>query len=260
MSDSLDSQKSIVFVSYSHKDGAQRLVKQTEKPFDPHVPDQEDWAPPEYLGVLNERDIVGHHSATVESVAFEPTRKRRCIWVLIWGLILTTANCGRAAEIPNVPIGTKIKSLSFKDIRYLPRTLNELGKRKAFVFAFTNTSCPLVQKYWPRLKRLHAAYKPKGVEVVSINVGVNDTIREVASQSIEYGLLFPNVKDVTGACVRTLGVHRTPEVVVLDADHRLVYRGRIDDQYRLGGTLPMPRRNDLRAALDNLLAPKQAWV
>jgi thiol-disulfide isomerase/thioredoxin len=162
-----------------------------------------------------------------------------------------------SADRPEVPLGTKIQALSFKDIRHLPRSLDELGKQKAFVFVFTNTTCPLVQKYWPRLKRLQASYESRGVQFVSINVGLSDSIRDVASQSIEFGILFPNVKDMTGDCVRALGVSRTPEVVVLDAQHRLVYRGRIDDQYRLGGALPTARTHYLRQAIDQLLAGEE---
>ena len=155
--------------------------------------------------------------------------------------------------VPNIALGTKIKTLSFKDIRHVPRSLFDLGEKKAFVFVFTNTTCPLVQKYWPRLKQLHADYEAKGVQIVSVNVGAGDSIRDVASQAIEFGILFPSVKDMTGDCVRALGVTRTPEAVVLDAEHRLVYRGRIDDQYRLGGALPQAGRDDLRQAIDDVL-------
>jgi hypothetical protein len=49
-------------------------------------------------------------------------------------------------------------------------------------------------------------------------------------------------------------VERTPEVAVLDTERRLVYRGRIDDQHRLGGSRPMPGDESLSAAIDDLLA------
>src|SRR5205823_500750 len=46
------------------------------------------------------------------------------------------------------------------------------------------------------------------------------------------------------------------EVVVLDGERRLRYRGRIDDQYRLGGARETATRHDLREALEELLAGK----
>ena len=40
---------------------ARRLVKQTEKPNEPHVPDWDEWDPPEYVGVFKKGEIVGYH-------------------------------------------------------------------------------------------------------------------------------------------------------------------------------------------------------
>ena len=34
------------------------LIKPTEKPYVPHVPDWEEWKPPEYVGLFKEGDIV----------------------------------------------------------------------------------------------------------------------------------------------------------------------------------------------------------
>ena len=40
---------------------AKRLVKQTEKNCEPHVPDWDEWDPPEYVGVFKKGEIVGYH-------------------------------------------------------------------------------------------------------------------------------------------------------------------------------------------------------
>lgn len=160
----------------------------------------------------------------------------------------------------SVKIGDSISDLRFKDIRYLPRSLDELGEHKAFVFVFINTTCPLVQRYLPRLKRLDEKYGPQGIQFVGVNVGAGDTILDMASHALKHDILFPFVKDTDGSCARALGVQRTPEVAVLDAKHRLVYRGRIDDQYRLGGTLPKPRHNNLEDAIKDVLAGRDVVV
>ena len=44
-----------------------------------------------------------------------------------------------------VKIGTPVKGLTFKDIRYLNRSLDDLPKGKAYVLAFTSTTCPLAR-------------------------------------------------------------------------------------------------------------------
>jgi thiol-disulfide isomerase/thioredoxin/mono/diheme cytochrome c family protein len=167
---------------------------------------------------------------------------------------LLIAQPSAAVEPPRVPIGQQVDNLQFHDIRYLPRSLDDLGEAKAVVLVFTNTSCPLVQKYWPKLRRLSEKYAPQGIQFVSVNVGQDDELADVAQQGIDYELEFPLVKDFSGNDVRALGIQRTPEVAVLDAQRRLVYRGRIDDQHRLGGSRPTPSEESLAAALDDLLA------
>jgi thiol-disulfide isomerase/thioredoxin len=162
-----------------------------------------------------------------------------------------------AAEPDRPSIGTPIADLRFKDIRYLPRSLKDLGDSHATVLIFTNTTCPIVQKYWPKLSRLDAEYRDRGVQFVAVNVGPADEIQDVAQQAIDFGLSFHFVKDTTGSCVKALGVTRTPEVVILDAGRKLRYRGRIDDQHRLGGARPDVTDDSLKLALDALLAGRE---
>ena len=141
-----------------------------------------------------------------------------------------------AAETPERPkIGDKVGTMTFTDIRFLPRSLSDLtserdrAPKRAFVLVFTNTSCPLVGRYMPRLKALDDEFRDQGVQFVAVNVGPDDSIFDMATQAVEFDVPFPFVKDNGGSCVAACGVQRTPEVVVIDAEHRLRYRGRIDD-------------------------------
>ena len=98
--------------------------------------------------------------------------------LLCFQLHLTLRTASLAAEVSALPpIGSEIPDLKFKDIRYLPRSLKDFGEKKAFVLVFTNTTCPLAQKYWPKLKRLEEQYREEGVQFVSVNVGGDDEIQ-----------------------------------------------------------------------------------
>jgi hypothetical protein len=155
-----------------------------------------------------------------------------------------------------VAIGAKIDNLNFKDIRYLSRSLDDFPKKKALVLVFTNSSCPLAARYFPTLKRLEKDYRDRDVQFLAVNAGEEDTVTAMAAQAVEYEVEFPFVKDVPGRCAAALGVKRTPGVAVLDGDRKLRYRGRIDDQYRPGGGRDAPTHNDLKDALDAVLAGK----
>jgi len=164
---------------------------------------------------------------------------------------------GADGEIARPKIGAEIANLQFKDIRYLSRSLNDFGEKRAIVLVFTNTTCPLVRKYWPKLNRLQEQFQGQGVQFVSVNVGADDEIQDVAQQAIDFAVEFPCVKDTDGSCVSSVGVERTPQTVILDGQRRLRYRGRIDDQLRIGGTRPDVLHDDLKLALDDLLAGRE---
>lgn len=178
--------------------------------------------------------------------------------VVVAGLL-----AGMAAAAETAPVGTQIKNLNFKDIRYLPRTLDDLDKpekAKAIVLAFMTNECPLAQRYLGKLVELDKQFAPQGVQFVMLNENPADSIMDVAEHALNYEVPFPAVKDMDGNCIKTLGITRTPEIVVLDAERIVRYRGRVDDQYRLGGARNEASRDDLRIALEELLAGSEISV
>jgi len=174
-------------------------------------------------------------------------------------ILLLAVLAGRGAG-REVPIGSHIGHLTFKDIRYLSRSLDDFPGRKAFVLVFTSTDCPLVSRYLPVLNRLEKEYGPRGVQFLAVNVGAEDSIVGMAAQAVEHDAVFPFVKDFDLKWVDALGVQRTPEVAILDGERRLRYRGRIDDRYRPGGARKEPTRHDLAEALNDLLAGRPVQV
>src|SRR5207248_1204436 len=131
---------------------------------------------------------------------------------------------------------------------------------KAYGIVFTTTACPFVQRYLPRLKELSSQYGEKGVRFVALDVGPDDSLKEIAYQALEHGVEFPVGKDFDGQCARALGASRTPEVVVLDGQRKIRYQGRIDNQYRLGGVKPSVDRPDLKEAIEDVLAGRKVRV
>jgi thiol-disulfide isomerase/thioredoxin len=190
---------------------------------------------------------------------------------LTWGLVALVAVASGAAQgladdarsdqpARRPQIGEQVSRFEFQDTWFLPRSLDDFNAtafptpRRAFVLVFTNTTCPLVQRYWPRLKELEAEYREQGVQFIAVNVGAGDSILDVAAQGVEFELPFPLVKDIDGQVVAACGVDRTPAVALIDADRKLRYRGRIDNQIRLGGTSAGAVRHELRDAIEDLLA------
>ncbi|MFN9720916.1 MAG: redoxin family protein [Planctomycetota bacterium] len=157
-------------------------------------------------------------------------------------------------------IGTSVPDLSVIDIRGLKRRLSEIGESKATVLIFTTTTCPLVRRSFPKLVDLHARFRERNVTFVAVNVGADDTIRDMAKQALDFEIPFYFVKDGDLSCSKALGVTRTPEAIVLDDSRTIRYRGRIDDQLRIGGTRPVASRADLEIAIGEVLSDQQVSI
>ncbi len=175
--------------------------------------------------------------------------------MLALAFALLSAASLRAADVPK--IGDAVGKLKFTDIRSLPRTLDDFGKKKAVVLVFVNTSCPVAQRYLPVLQAMEKDYRAKDVQFVAVNASEEDTIIAMATQSVKFEMEMPFAKDFGGTCAKALGVTRTPEAVVLDAERRIAYRGRIDDQFRLGGVRKEATTHELKDAIEAVLAGKK---
>jgi hypothetical protein len=183
------------------------------------------------------------------------------------GIAAAADKPAKAAEKP-AKIGDKVGNLMFKDIRYLPRSLADFPKAKVFVLVFTNTSCPVVQRYMPTLramekecrKDMENEHREGAVQFIAVNEGPDDSIVDMAAQAVQFDMEFPFVKDFGGECAAALGVDRTAEAVVLDENRTLRYRGRIDNQYRLTGTLTKKTVSELSDAIDAVAAGRKVSV
>src|SRR3954451_11346929 len=98
--------------------------------------------------------------------------------------VLLSCAAARGADAPKV--GDTAGKLKFTDIRSLPRTLDDFGKKKAVVLVFTNTTCPVAQRYLPTLKTLEAEYRGKDVQFVGVNAAEEDTVIGTATHAVTF--------------------------------------------------------------------------
>jgi peroxiredoxin/mono/diheme cytochrome c family protein len=147
-----------------------------------------------------------------------------------------------------------------------PRTkgvvsLADFKDKKAVVAVFLGTECPINNSFVPVLAQLHKEYEPKGVAFVAINSNRQDTPERVAAHARKYDIPFPVLKDLDDKAADRFGAKRTPEAFVLDPSGKVLYQGRIDDQFGFGFSRPgKPTRRDLACALDEVLAGKPVSV
>lgn len=190
-------------------------------------------------------------------------RQRRWIIASLGCLIavgwwsLTQGSADAAASNDTLPaIGAVVDAgaITFKDQWFLSRSLMDLEPAEIKVVVAVTEFCPLVKRYAPKLEMLFRTYRDRQVSMLALYVGPEASVPRMAAHALEFGLTFPIGRDAEGVAAAALGLTRTPQVVVLNRENRIVYRGRIDDQYRVGGERPHMRTDDLRDAIEALLA------
>lgn len=181
-----------------------------------------------------------------------------CFLMLLTGLSSSTfaGETKAASKTKPTPIGNTVADFTLKDYGRESHSLSDFRDSKLVVVAFLGAECPLAKLYGPRLAKLHSEYKAKGVAFVGINANSHDSITEIAAYARIHKLDFPLLKDLSNKVADKMGAVRTPEVFVLDKERVVRYWGRIDDQYGVGVIRDNPTRNDLRIAIDELLAGK----
>lgn len=158
-------------------------------------------------------------------------------------------------------LGQSVEGFSLKDYRGKQWSLDQFADRKAVVLVMLGTECPLAKLYGPRLAQLAAEFEPQGVAFLGICANQQDNVTELNHYARVHGIEFPLLKDLGNQVADALHAQRTPEVFVLDAQRKVRYHGRIDDQYgfqtnRVGYQRAKPDRRDLAEALGELLAGK----
>lgn len=153
-------------------------------------------------------------------------------------------------------IGQTIANFTLEDAYGAKRALSDYESAPAIVVVFLGTECPLANAYTPRLEAMSKAWAEKGVPFLAVNSNSQDSLTEVAAHARRHGISFPVLKDPDNAVADLFQAERTPEAFVLDADHRIRYRGRIDDQFGIGYQKPQANRRDLELAIQEVLEGK----
>ena len=145
----------------------------------------------------------------------------------------------------------------------LPDTTGRMVSRDDFkdsaglLVMFMCNHCPYVKHVRTELARLGKDYQAKGIAMVGINSNdvethPDDSPEMMVSEANEAGYTFAYLYDETQETAKTYRAACTPDFYLFDREHKLVYRGQLDDS-RPGNSSPVTGK-DLRGALDALLA------
>ncbi|MCP9493962.1 MAG: thioredoxin family protein [Pyrinomonadaceae bacterium MAG19_C2-C3] len=161
-----------------------------------------------------------------------------------------TFNHTFAASTLEANVGATVADFKLLDASGKQHSLSSLKGAKGTALIFVSTQCPVSNAYNERMAKLAADYKAKGITVVGINSNKAEDAATITKHAGDNGLSFVILKDAGNKIADQLGAQVTPEVFLLDASNKVVYRGRIDDA-RNGTNITA---NDTRDAMDAVIA------
>src|SRR5262245_9438654 len=154
-------------------------------------------------------------------------------------------------------LSCNLAEFSLKEIAGRQRNVAELSGRNATVIVFLSSECPMSNSYLEPIAQLAERYSGRGVGFVLVNPSAQESDDQLARHATEFQIKLPLFHDPEHRITDALGARVTPEAFVIDAENRVRYQGRVDDQYvtRLKRR-DQKTRNDLQIAIDELVAGK----
>ncbi len=196
----------------------------------------------------------------------------RTIGVTAASLFIAVAVATAAPESKTLEIGAKTPDFALPGVDGQIHRLAEYDKAKVLVVVFTCNHCPTAQAYEDRIKKLAADYRDKGVALVAISpndpkavrldelgyTDLSDSLDEMKIRARDKQFNFPYLYDGDKQEVsKAYGPITTPHVFVFDAERKLRYAGRVDDNERKPREV---KSQDARHAIEALLAGKPVPV
>ena len=168
---------------------------------------------------------------------------------------------------PQLAIGTPAPDFCLPGVDDKTHCLKDYAGSKILVIAFICNHCPTSQLYETRIKQLAEDYKDKGVALIAIQpnnpeavrldemgyTDLGDSFEDMKVRAEFRQFNFPYLYDGETQKVSTAyGPSATPHLFIFDADRKLRYQGRVDNNVREN----LVTKHDAREALDALLAGK----
>lgn len=156
---------------------------------------------------------------------------------------------------PDAEIGSRCPDFNLPGVDGKTWSRANFANSKALLVMFICNHCPYVIAVEDRLVALGNEFISQGVKIVAIcsNDADNypeDSFENLKKRAAEKNYPFPYLYDESQAIAREFGAVCTPDFFLYDKDHKLAYRGRLDDSWKDAAAV---KRTDLKDALISLL-------
>jgi len=155
-----------------------------------------------------------------------------------------------------VPLGTPAPDFNLPGTDGKTYSLESFKDKKVLVVIFMCNLCPYVKAILRRLINLQNDYEKQSVQLVGINANdVNkypdDSPESMKALAEKKDLPFPYLFDASQETAKAYNAVCTPDIYVYGEERKLLYRGRVDDNWQHPDEIT---RHDLKDAIEAILA------
>ena len=148
-----------------------------------------------------------------------------------------------------------IKDFSLVDQNGKTHTLEDYADKAYIVVYVHGTGCPIARLSVPEYKDIAATYSSKNIEFLMLNSFIQDDMRRIQKEAVDFKIDFPILKDEDQTVAYSIGVERTAEVFVIDPrTHETLFRGPINDALGYETQRTKVDNHYLTDALETILA------
>ena len=158
-----------------------------------------------------------------------------------------------------VPLGTAAIDFKLPGIDGVKYSLDTFVDSKVLVIIFMCNHCPYVKAVIQRLIDLQEDTLSQGVRLVGINCNdaqkyPDDSFENMQKVATEWGMNFSYLFDESQTVAKKYDAVCTPDIYVYGKEKKLLYRGRIDDNWE---NVEQVTQRDLKQAIDCILAGQE---
>ena len=158
-----------------------------------------------------------------------------------------------------VPLRISAASFRLPGVDSKTYSLESFSDKNVLVIIFMCNHCPYVKAVLQRLIALQAETARQGVQLIGINSNdvdryPDDSMENMQKITKEKGINFPYLLDVSQEMAKNYDAVCTPDIYVYGTERKLLYRGRIDDNWE--HEEKVTQRN-LKEAVDCIVAGKK---
>ena len=158
-----------------------------------------------------------------------------------------------------VPLGTAAINFKLPGVDGKEYSLQSFAAYKVLVIIFMCNHCPYVKAVIQRLIDLQKEVLGQGVRLVGINCNdaikyPDDSFESMYRVSKVWGMNFPYLFDESQEVAKTYDAVCTPDIYVYGKEKKLLYRGRIDDNWEKPDKVA---HRDLEQAIEYILEEKE---